>query len=87
MEAMKIKNLYDLTQTQAASLLEKAEYPWEVLSEIGAFIKELGETLPEEMCIRDRIQIRIRIQATGTRIPSAAGRIPGIRRSRRLWQY
>ena len=48
MEAMKIKNLYDLTQTQAASLLEKAEYPWEVLSEIGAFIKELGETLPEE---------------------------------------
>ncbi|MBU9728845.1 acyltransferase [Diplocloster modestus] len=48
MEAMKIRNLYDLTQTQAAALLEKAEYPWEVLPEIGAFIKELGATLPEE---------------------------------------
>ena len=45
---MKIRNLYDLTQTQAAALLEKAEYPWEVLPEIGAFIKELGATLPEE---------------------------------------
>lgn len=48
MEAMKIKNLYDLSQTIAAELFEGAEYPWEVLPNIGDFIKKLGATLPKE---------------------------------------
>lgn len=48
MEQMTIKNLYDLTQTIAAGIFEGATYPWEVLSKIGAFILELGETLSEE---------------------------------------
>lgn len=48
MEQMKIKNLYDLTQTIAAGIFEGATYPWEVLSKISAFILELGETLSEE---------------------------------------
>lgn len=48
MEECKISNLYDLTQTIAASLLEKEEYPWEVLPKINAFILELGKKLPEE---------------------------------------
>lgn len=48
MEQMKIKNLYDLTQTIAAGIFEGATYPWEVLSKISAFILELGETLCEE---------------------------------------
>ena len=48
MEECKISHLYDLTQTIAASLLESAVYPWEVLPKIGSFILEIGETLSEE---------------------------------------
>ncbi len=44
-ESMKISAMYDLSHTKAKSLLEKHEYPWEVLPEIGAFILELGATL------------------------------------------
>lgn len=46
MEAIKIRNLYNLEETIAAPLLEKAEYPWEVLPKISAFIVELGNSLP-----------------------------------------
>lgn len=48
MEQCKIKNLYTLSETIAADIFEGAEYPWEVLPKIGAFILKLGETLPEE---------------------------------------
>ncbi len=48
MEQCKIKNMYTLTETIAADLFEGAEYPWEVLPKISAFILQLGETLSEE---------------------------------------
>ena len=49
METAKIENLYTLTETIAADLFEGAQYPWEVLTKISAFILELGEKLdPEE---------------------------------------
>ncbi|MCD8336877.1 MAG: UDP-N-acetylglucosamine pyrophosphorylase [Lachnospiraceae bacterium] len=48
MEACKIKNLYNLDETIAKSLFDGAEYPWEVLPKISAFIMELGATLSEE---------------------------------------
>lgn len=48
MEALKIKELYTLEETIARALFEGAEYPWEVLPKIGAFILELGATLSEE---------------------------------------
>lgn len=48
MEAMKIKNLYNLDETIAAPLLQEAGYPWEVLGKIKDFIVELGNSLPEE---------------------------------------
>lgn len=44
----KISDLYDLNETIASKLFEGKTYPWEVLSEIGSFIKELGPTLPTE---------------------------------------
>ena len=47
-EAMKIRNLMSLENTIAAKLFDGKEYPWEVLPEIGKFIVELGETLPED---------------------------------------
>lgn len=47
-DKMLIRNLYDLTHTAAAPLLEKLDYPWEALPKIGEFILELGKTLPAE---------------------------------------
>ncbi|MGN0979316.1 MAG: UDP-N-acetylglucosamine pyrophosphorylase [Candidatus Avoscillospira sp.] len=43
-----ILDLYDLSHTLAAPLLERFQYPWEALPEIGGFLKTLGPTLPEE---------------------------------------
>lgn len=48
MEGCRIKNLFNLNETIAAKLFDGAEYPWEVLPKISAFITELGETLSEE---------------------------------------
>ncbi|MDD6616959.1 MAG: UDP-N-acetylglucosamine pyrophosphorylase [Lachnospiraceae bacterium] len=48
MEQCKIKNLYTLSETIAADIFEGAEYPWEVLPKISAFILQLGATLPED---------------------------------------
>ena len=45
---LKTKDLYDLTHTKAAELLEKTEYPWEALAKIKEFIIELGKTLPAD---------------------------------------
>ena len=46
MEQLKIKNLFNLDETIAKELLEKYEYPWEVLPKIGEYIIELGSKLP-----------------------------------------
>lgn len=48
MEQVKIKNLYDLKETIAAPLFDGADYPWELLPKIGAYIVELGNSLPDE---------------------------------------
>ncbi len=48
MEAMKIKNLYDLKETIAAELFDPELYPWELLPKISDFIVELGKTLDPE---------------------------------------
>ena len=43
---LKISDLYDLTHTRAAELMQKSEYPHEILPKIRNFILALGETLP-----------------------------------------
>ena len=48
MDDCKIINLYDLNETMAKELLEKYEYPWEVLPHIEEFIKELGKKLNKD---------------------------------------
>lgn len=48
MEPCKISNLYDMSETIASKIFEGLTYPWEVLPRIGAFIVELGNTLPED---------------------------------------
>ena len=37
--------LFDLTHTLARPRLEHTEYPWEILSDIPAVIREIGATL------------------------------------------
>lgn len=47
-EKLKIKNMYTLSETIAADLLQSVTYPWEALPKIGAFIKAIGPTLPAD---------------------------------------
>ena len=49
MTEVTIKELYSLDETLAKPLLEQFTYPWEALSSIGEFIKELGKTLPKDV--------------------------------------
>jgi len=43
------KELFDLSKTIAAPLLENTKYPWEALGSVGEFILETGKTLsPDE---------------------------------------
>jgi len=49
MNTITIKNLYTLEETIAADLFNDVTYPWEVLPQISAFIKELGATLDPEV--------------------------------------
>ena len=48
MENLKISNLFNLEETIAKKLLEKYEYPWEVLPHIEEFIIELGKSLDKK---------------------------------------
>lgn len=48
MNECKIENMYDLSQTIAASLFDGLTYPWEALSKISNYIVELGATLDPE---------------------------------------
>ena len=43
----KIEELLDLTHTLAAPLFEGKRYPWEILSPLKDFIRELGASLPK----------------------------------------
>ena len=43
-----IKELFDLEKTVASELFKGKTYPWEVLSDIGVFIKKLGASLDEK---------------------------------------
>ena len=45
---LEIKDLYDLNETIAKELFDGKKYPWEVLPEIGDFIKRIGPTLPAD---------------------------------------
>lgn len=45
---LEIKDLYDLNETIAKELFGGKKYPWEVLPEIGEFIKKIGPTLSPE---------------------------------------
>lgn len=76
MEACKIKNLYNLNETIAASLFDGAEYPWEVLPKISAYIVSLGNTLPGEEY--DRVGENVWIAKSAKVAPTASIHGPAI---------
>lgn len=45
MKSCEIGKMYDLTHTIAGGLLEKKQYPWEILPELSRLIPVLGEAL------------------------------------------
>lgn len=49
MDAVSVKQLYNLEETIAAGLFEGVVYPWEALGRIHDFIIALGNALPEEL--------------------------------------
>ena len=49
MEKIKIQDMYSLEETIARDLLEKYDYPWEVLPHIKEFIVKLGNSLPKDI--------------------------------------
>ncbi len=69
MQQYMTKSLFDLSHTAAAPLLEKTTYPWEILGEIGAFIRTLGETLPADQY--DHPAETVWIHKTANVFPSA----------------
>ncbi|MCD8120918.1 MAG: UDP-N-acetylglucosamine pyrophosphorylase [Clostridiales bacterium] len=44
---MKTKDLFDLNHTMTKPFLEKYDYPWEALEDLGNYIRELGASLPK----------------------------------------
>ena len=76
MENCKIKNLYNLEETMAKTLLEKLEYPWEALPKISEFIIELGNSLDKE--IYEEKQENVWIAKTAKIYPTAYIKGPAI---------
>ena len=43
-----VAKLFDLSQTQAETLLNRFQYPWEALPHIKEFLLALGPSLPKD---------------------------------------
>ena len=69
-DELKIVNLYSPVNTIAAGLLQKGEYPWELLPEIHDYILELGRNLSEEFF--DHPEENVWIAKTAQVAPSAS---------------
>ena len=69
MKGLEITELFDLDQTIARELFEQHQYPWEVLKDIGGFIKTLGTTLSLEEY--DQVGEDVWIAKSATVFPSA----------------
>ena len=63
-EQITIKELFSLDKTIATGIFEGAVYPWEVLSKIGDYIVELGNSLPQKEYYKRGDNIWIHKEAT-----------------------
>ena len=69
MDAIKTKDLFDLTHSRAAQMLEKHEYPWTALSEIKETVLAIGSALDPQAY--DHPQEDVWIAKTATVYPTA----------------
>lgn len=76
MECCRIEQLFDLNHTLAAPLLSKKEWPWQVLDELGEFIRQLGPTLSQEEYTQ--VAPEVWVAKTATVAPSASVQGPCI---------
>ncbi|NLD59311.1 MAG: UDP-N-acetylglucosamine pyrophosphorylase [Clostridiales bacterium] len=68
-ELLRADRLFDLGKSIAAGIFEGKGYPWEVLPEIGDYVKALGETLCEDEY--ERVDRDVWIARDATVAPSA----------------
>ena len=66
---MNTTELYDLSKTIAAPLLEKAEYPWQILGKIKEFVISLGERLDKDRF--EEVTPQVWVAKTAKVFPSA----------------
>lgn len=76
MKELTVTELYTLEETIAKDLFTGVTYPWEVLAKIGAFILELGESLPAEEY--DKVGEDVWIAKSAEVFPSAYIKGPAI---------
>lgn len=69
MDAIKTKDLFDLSHTRAAEMLDRCEYPWEALSKIGETVLSVGRSLDEQKY--DQVQENVWIAKSATVYPTA----------------
>ena len=73
-EQLKTAALYQFPEhSRAWPLLQKAEYPWQVLPDLSDFIIELGKTLPKEIFEEVGEHIWIAKSATVSQFASITG--------------
>lgn len=66
---MKTLELFDLSKTIAKPLLEKSEYPWQILKDIKDFVISLGEKLDKSLF--DEVSPQVWIAKSAKIYPSA----------------
>ncbi|MCD8052790.1 MAG: UDP-N-acetylglucosamine pyrophosphorylase [Lachnospiraceae bacterium] len=76
MENFRICSMFSLEHTLAKPLLERAEYPWEVLGQIKEFIIALGKTLPADEY--DQVEENVWIAKSARVAPTAYIGAPAI---------
>ena len=69
MDAIRTKDLFDLSHTRAAELLAGCEYPWEALDKIGETVLAIGAAL--DAAKYDQVQEKVWIAKSATVYPTA----------------
>ena len=76
MDAIKVKDLYDLTHTRAAQMLEGCEYPWEALVKIKETVLAICSTLDPQ--VYEQVKDGVWIAKSASIAPTASIAAPCI---------
>ena len=76
MDAIKVKDLYDLAHTRAAAMLERCEYPWEALAKIKETVLAIGKTLDPQ--VYEQVKDGVWIAKSASIAPTASIAAPCI---------